>query len=74
MAIRTNYSDFVQGTAVRKEAPVQRPYVRPEEHKVQVKRQARRRVSLPVAASAMLALFSFSICAYMMLSYVMLRS
>ena len=74
MAIRTNYSDFVQGTAVRKEAPVQRPYVRPEEHKVQVKRQARRRVSLPVAASAMLALFSFAICAYMMVSYVRLRS
>ena len=74
MAIRTNYSDFVQGTAVRKEAPVQRPYARPEEHKVQVKRQARRRVSLPVAASAMLALFSFAICAYMMVSYVRLRS
>ena len=74
MAIRTNYSDFVQGTAVRKEAPVQRPYVRPEEHKVQAKRPARRRVSLPVAASAMLALFSFAICAYMMVSYVRLRS
>jgi predicted anti-sigma-YlaC factor YlaD len=74
MAIRTNYSDLVQGTAVRKEAPVQRPYVRPEERKVQAKRPARRRVSLPVAASAMLALFSFAICAFMMVSYVRLRS
>ena len=62
MAIRTSYSDFVQGTAVRKEAPAQRPFVRPEEHRVQVRKHARRRVSLPVVASAMLALFSFAIC------------
>lgn len=74
MAIRTSYSDFVQGTAVRKEAPAQRPFVRPEEHRVQVRKHARRRISLPVAASAMLALFSFAICAYMMVSYVRLRS
>ncbi len=74
MAIRTNYSDFVQGTAVRKEAAAPRPYVRPVEHKAVKRKAARRRLSLPVVASAVLALFSFAICAYMMVSYVRLRS
>ncbi|MCR4791126.1 MAG: hypothetical protein K5871_00090 [Lachnospiraceae bacterium] len=74
MAIRTNYSDFIQGSAVRKEAPVQRPYVRPVEHKAVKRKVSRRRFSLPVFASAMLALVSFAICAYVMVSYVRLRS
>lgn len=73
MAIRTNYSDFIQGTAVRKEAPA-RPYVRPVEHKAPKRKVARRHFSLPVAASFVLAVLSFAVCAYMMVSYVRLRS
>ena len=73
MAIRNNYAAFVQGTAVKKEEPVQRPYVRPVEHKA-VKRRPRRKLSLAEVASAMLAIVSFAICAYMMVSYVRLRS
>ena len=73
MAIRTSYSDFIQGTAVRKEAPA-RPYVRPIEHTQPKRRVARRRFSLPVAASFMFAVLSFAVCAYMMVSYVRLRS
>ena len=67
MAIRTSYSDFVQGTAVRKEAPA-RPYVRPEVRKAPKKKVARRRLSLPVV------LVSFAVCAFLMVTYVRLRS
>ena len=74
MAIRNNYSDFVQGTAARKEAPVQRPYVRPAKQTAPKNKAVRRRISLPEVAAAMLALFSFAICAYVMVSYVRLRS
>ena len=73
MAIRTSYSDFVQGNTVRKAAPV-RPYVHPVEKKEARRKAVRSSVSLPVAASAMLAILSFVICAYMMVSYVRLRS
>ena len=73
MAIRTSYSDFVQGNTVRKATPV-RPYVHPVEKKEVHRKAVRSSVSLPVAASAMLAILSFVICAYMMVSYVRLRS
>jgi len=73
MAIRTSYSDFVQGTAVRKEMPA-RPYVRPEEKTVVKRKRARRRVSLPVVASAAFAIACFAFCAFMMVTYVRLRS
>ncbi len=74
MEIRTSYSDFVQGNTVRKEAPV-RPYVRPVEHKkVRRKRVQVRLVSFSGFAAGCLALASFVLLAYMMVSYVTLRS
>ena len=73
MAIRTSYSDFIQGTAVRKEAPA-RPYVRPEVRKSPKRKVARRRLSLPVVLSAGLAIASFALCAFLMGTYVRLRS
>jgi cell division protein FtsB len=73
MAIRTSYSDFIQGTAVRKEAPA-RPYVHPEVRRAPKRKTARRRLSLPVVLSAGLALVSFAVCAFLMVTYVRLRS
>mgnify|MGYP007069870208 CR=1 FL=1 len=74
MEIRRSYGDFVQGNTVRKEASA-RPYVQPEEHRrVRRKRVQVRRLSLPVFFSVCLAVASFVLCAYMMVTYVTLRS
>ncbi len=74
MEIRTSYSDFVQGNTVRKEAPA-RPYVRPIEHKkVRRKKVQIRAISFSNVLAVSLAFASFILLAYMMVSYVSLRS
>ena len=74
MAIRTSYSDFVQGNVVRKTVPA-REYVRPVQPVVKKKKAHRRkRISLPVFFAATFAALSFALCAYTMVTYVTLRS
>jgi len=74
MELRTSYSDFVQGNTVRKEAP-ERPYVYPERHKKARRKKVQiRTLSLSSFIAFSLAFASFILLAYMMVSYVTLRS